>query len=240
MFLSEKTLTWPFESHGRRFASNSDGVTRPREIWRHAQKRLFGTPNELDRTDCMTSLKRAISHRLKTLEAEYAISTLPNNRLRKQTLEKMQDYGIVRPMLLAELMKVRNDIEHKDSPPPELRDCQIYVDVVWYFLKSTDQILDTVADEIIYQDFETNSALILNFHTSGAWKVKVEGVVQPALLSEFRCESDLEILEFKVSPRSSDKLIRFDGTINLTSEIHLRLAHDYFGIHGYAQQDSSA
>jgi len=143
-------------------------------------------------------------------------------------------------MLLTELMKVRNDIEHNDSPPPELQTCQMYIDVVWYFLKSTDQLLDMVIGEVVYEDTEANSGLTLEFQISGAWKVKAEGVVQPKLLRKLASEADLEILDFELSSRTTNQAVRFNGTINLAPSTHRRLAHDYFGVQGYAHEDSGA
>jgi len=239
MFLSSEIFTWPYDQQARRFASNGDYVTRAREIWRHARDRLDGRASDFDRTDCMTSLKRAINHRLKALQDEYAISTLPSGRPKKQTLEMLQDFGLVRPTLLAELMAIRNEIEHKDHPPPDLRTCQMYVDVVWYFLKSTDQLLDMVVCELVYDDLQTNSALTLDIQTSGGWNVNVEGVVLPTLLREIASEGDLEILNYEVSPRTNDHRVRFKGTVNLAPGVHLRLAHDYFGAQGYAHEDSA-
>jgi hypothetical protein len=237
MYLSGEIFSWPYDHQSRRFASGNY-VSRAREIWRHARDRLSGQAVDLDRTDCMTSLKRTINHRLKALEAEYAISTLPTTRTKKQALETLQDYGLVRPSLLAELMKVRNDIEHNDTPPPDLRTCYMYVDVVWYFLKSTDQLLDMVIVDIVYDNPETNSALTLEFQTASTWQVKVSGIVRPDLLRESQRKGDLEILDYTRSPRSTDKDIRFSGIVNLEPGAFLRLAHDYFGVQGYAYEDS--
>ena len=236
MYLSENIFTWSFDQQAQRSPLNKDGITRAREIWSHARNRLTNNPSELDRTDCMTSLKRATNHRLKALEAEYAISTLPASQSNKKTLENLQEYGLVRPTLLTELMKVRNDIEHNERPPPDLN-CHLYVDIVWYFLKSTDQLLDMVVDEIAYEDVKTNSALTLKFHTSGTWKVKVEGIVRPEFLSDLSSDFKLEVINFLILSKNRNESVRFNGTINLAPDIHLQLACDYFGVQGYDRED---
>ena len=129
------------------------------EIWRHAAARLKGTPSDLDRVDCIGTLKRAINHRLKAIQATYNFDQLPTTRPKKQILEKLQDYGLVRPVIIKELLEVRNGIEHNDAAPPETPRCEFYVDVVWYFLKSTDTLVDMAVDSIVYEDDQSESAL---------------------------------------------------------------------------------
>jgi len=239
MFLSNEIFDWPYEQQARRYAVNDDHVLRAREIWRHARDRLVGKAGNLDRIDCITSLKRSINHRLKALETEFAISKLPTNRSKKQVLETLRDYGLVRPSQLVELMKVRNEIEHKDATPPDIGKCQLYVDIVWYFLKSTDQLLDMVIAEIVCMELETNSFLTLEFHTSGSWKVNAEGLVRPSLINVGASEGALELLDFQQIDRSTKSAVRFKGVINLEPNIHLRMARHYFGVQGYMYEDNT-
>lgn len=62
----------------------------------------------------------------------------------------LEAFGIVRPLLLKKLLKIRNDIEHEDSDPPSHNQCKEYVDVVWYFLKSTNRIVSMKSDDFIF------------------------------------------------------------------------------------------
>ncbi|MGJ7567869.1 hypothetical protein ACSFBM_28735 [Variovorax sp. GB1R11] len=188
----------------------------------------------------MSSLKRSINTRLKALEAEYGFSKLPTAKAKKRILETLQDFGLVRPTLLAELMKLRNDIEHNDAQPPDQATCHMYVDVVWYFLKSTDPLLDMVVDSLVYEDSETKSALTIEFHTASDWKMSVAGVVHIGLLHETPDLDRLKLQDFRVVRQSGDHTIHFNAEIEPSSEALLLLVHDYFGAQGYFREDSGA
>src|SRR5438067_7282171 len=41
------------------------------------------------------------------------------------------------------LLEVRNDVKYSDATPPDLARCHEFVDIVWYFLRSTDAMLHT-------------------------------------------------------------------------------------------------
>jgi hypothetical protein len=129
MFLSPAVFQWPYDAQDRVFPPEVDYVHRAHEVWRHAQGRLAGTPGPLDRVDCIGALKRAIDIRLKAIRATYNFDALPSPRAKKQTLEKLQDYGIVRPAILKELIDVRNSLEHEHTEPPQTERCKFYVDI---------------------------------------------------------------------------------------------------------------
>ncbi|WP_284205527.1 hypothetical protein [Psychromonas marina] len=113
MYLSIEFLDWPYGEH-EATGVDFDKFNRGHEIWRHAKSRLDGNPNEFEIIDCITSLKRAVNSRIKTIAKEYDFSSLPNIRSKKQTLEKYQDYGIIRSSFLKELFELRNLLEHED------------------------------------------------------------------------------------------------------------------------------
>lgn len=159
MYLSDDFFNWPyleFEGTGVDY----ENLTRGHDIWRHAQNKIKDDPSEFDRVDCILSLKRAINSRLKTIDSVYSFNKLPSQRLKKQILEKYQDYGLIRPSILKDLFVVRNLLEHEDVTPPEIDKCHYYVDMVWYFLKSTDSLLQIKCDSLIYED--NRSELIIS------------------------------------------------------------------------------
>lgn len=57
---------------------------------------------------------------------------------------------VVRPLLLNKLLLLRNDIEHEDAEPPRYCQCKEYLDVVWYFLKTTHCIASHKVDDIMF------------------------------------------------------------------------------------------
>jgi hypothetical protein len=56
--------------------------------------------------------------------------------------------------LLTKLLEIRNAIEHEDKKPPKRNECLELVDIVWYFLKSTDNMVCTEKSE-----FEVDSII---------------------------------------------------------------------------------
>ena len=238
MYLNSKFLDWPYEEHE---ASGVDfkKLERAHNIWRHAQKRLDGTPSEFDIVDCVTSLKRAINSRIKTLSNEYSFDLLPNIRSKKQTLEKYQDYGLIRPSFFKELFELRNLLEHEDVQPPEVKKCRYYVDIVWYFLKSTDSLLQMKTDVVAYLEPAEDSEIYLHFYPNTNWLIRVYGSMLPKYLSDQQKTQDwltLENVNVSADP-DNPKLKRFHGDLKLTENQLIRFTRDYFGSKGYWFED---
>jgi hypothetical protein len=241
MYLSAEILTWPYDAEGRAYPSETDHVHRGHEIWRHAKNRLALSPTQLDRVDCISSLKRAINHRLKAIHSTYAFDQLPTDRPKKETFEKLQDYGLVRPAILKELLDVRNLIEHNDAPPPDLAKCKFYVDMVWYFLKSTDQLVEEMVDSLIYEHQGTNSHITLAIEPLKNWEAKASGLVHIAFLSTESTPGAIELTEYTAT-RSQDRsgLTQFRAVIQLEGTLLMRIAREYFSAAGYWYEDHAA
>jgi len=241
MHLSHAIFQWPFGLDGKAFPPEIDYVSRGQDIWRHARARLNDIPSELDRVDCIGTLKRAINHRLKAIQATYHFDRLPTKRQKKQTLEKLQDYGIVRPAIIKELLEVRNGIEHNDTPPPDTAKCAFYVDIVWYFLKSTDSLVDMAVDSIHYEDDQSESAVIIAIKPREDWRVTVSGSVLDSYLTEHPEPHDLTLLDFKSSERRPKRgYTKFSATVQTNIDTLQVLAQEYFNISGYSHEDSDA
>ena len=146
-------------------------------MWRHANSLLSKDCSDFSISDAVSNLKRAVNHRLQTISQAYSFESLPFSN-KKQTLEKLQFYGIIRPTLLKELFHVRNAIEHQDASPPSAAQCSRYIDFVWYFLKSTDSLLlMQVEDVIFWSQPKPGEQHSLTFHPKfdGSWHVIVQG-----------------------------------------------------------------
>jgi hypothetical protein len=241
MHLSHAIFQWPFGLDGENYPPEIDYVARGQEIWRHARARLKHTPSELDRVDCIGTLKRAINHRLKAIQATYHFDQLPTERPKKQILEKLQDYGIVRPAIIKELLEVRNGIEHNDAAPPDTPKCEFYVDIVWYFLKSTDALVHMAVDSMHYQDDQSDSELIIGVKPQENWKVTVSGTILDTYLKEHPAPLDLALLEFKSPVRRAKRgYTKFSATVHADKDTLQVLAQEYFSISGYSHEDSEA
>jgi hypothetical protein len=64
-------------------------------------------------------------------------------------LEILAELGVIRPSLIQGLLKIRNDVEYNDAAPPAAEACRNFVDIVWYFLRSTDALLHTARTGIM-------------------------------------------------------------------------------------------
>ncbi len=98
-------------------------------------------PTEHDRADCLSNLRRCINHRLEFLEEEYSLKSNLIRGRNTHYFELLRRVGAVRPTMLNGLLAIRNDVEYRDLAPPEVKRCRELVDVVWYFLRSTDHLL---------------------------------------------------------------------------------------------------
>ena len=241
MHLSQAIFQWPYGVDGKTFPPEIDYVSRAQEIWRHAAAKLKSPSSELDRVDCIGTLKRAINHRLKAIQATYHFDQLPTTRPKKQIFEKLQDYGLVRPAIIKELLEVRNGIEHNDAAPPDPPRCEFYVDVVWYFLKSTDALVDMAVDSIVYEDDQSESALYLSVKPYDNWKFSVSGSVLDSFLLEDPKAGDLKLQDFATPTRRAQRgYTKFTATVQPDLAVFQRLAQDYFSISGYSHEDSEA
>jgi hypothetical protein len=232
MLISGEVLDWKF------YNENSSGLTdedeerivwRAHDIWQHAASLIAPDCSEFLRADVITGLKRAINHRLKALSHNYCFSDLPFSHKNK-TLEKFQFYGIIRPILLKELFEVRNSIEHGDVSPPTVDQCSRYVDLVWYFLKSTDSLLKMKLEDAVFWS-DDHSELRFCPEFSGKWSITIRGkILSQYLLGNWQ-PGAIEIDESVERPEYIKTPIY--GLWKPTSAQLCTFAKNYFGLSGY-------
>jgi hypothetical protein len=139
------------------------------------------------------------------------------------------------------LLEVRNRIEHNDAPPPDTPKCEFYVDIVWYFLKSTDSLVDMAVDSIHYEDDQSESVVTIAINPQEGWKVAVSGSVLDSYLTEHPEPHDLALLEFKSPGRRARRgYTKFSATVQTDIGTLQVLAQEYFSISGYSDEDSEA
>lgn len=129
---------------------------RAYELWEHAESLISGSTTELHLADAISTLKRCLNQRLKLIEQMYNLKKIVPNYSPKGYLEILEAFSLVRPLMLKKLMSIRNAIEHKDSKPPSKGRCLELLDLIWYFLKSTDSILRRQPDSLEYSLNDTN------------------------------------------------------------------------------------
>lgn len=161
---------------------DEDVALRAYGHWGHAEKLLAVADSQFHRIDIVTALKRAIDQRLRALREKYQL-----NRLRRvagerkngdlQTLERL---NLARPFMLGKLMRIRNAVEHQDSEPPRLDECRELVELVWYFLKSTDRLVCEPLREVELtspEDIEGHRHSMSFAYDFGTWLPRFWGVL---------------------------------------------------------------
>ena len=233
-YLDPDFLIWPCDTQGST-SFDYEYRFRGHEIWEHARKRLLDGGESLDKIDCLSALKRCINHRVKSIYKTHDIHNLPSVHGKKKTLEKLHEYGIVRPSLLQDLFKIRNDIEHEDKDPPSTDTCEKYLDIVWYFLKSTDDLVYTFNDLFAYQnpekDFNSGEEVVVAM--SGNWdKVEVTAKQSMSVVRMRKPAGNwIEVNNLVKTKEDSDVLLK--GKINLSTDGLKVLAHGYFSTYYY-------
>jgi hypothetical protein len=240
MHLSAKFLDWYCESEGGHLV-DADAIFRAYEVWRHARDRVAGDPTDQDRIDVISALRRAVNSRLKWLRRTYNLDCLPSALGKKQTLERLQEFGIVRSAIIKDLLDIRNLIEHEDSAPPDTSRCRHHVDVVWYFLKSTDRLLDDRNDSVRFHHEDRRQDVGVLVDYDAGWRIEVDASVLPVHIVHPEAPDSIALTDFKQRAiRGGNGLVRVSGSAKLGGEPLLSLARGCFAAAGYWCDDGDA
>jgi len=99
MWLSPEFLHWHTFVQDRLNNAGADWE-RAYKIWAHAEEILEQHDDELDLVDAVTTLKRAMNHRLQFLKDTYSFKTIPVKSKPQRTIEQLAFWGIVRPTVI--------------------------------------------------------------------------------------------------------------------------------------------
>jgi hypothetical protein len=184
LWLTPEILEWRVEAQGFSFA-DKHGWKRPYDIWAHAEQVLNHPTTEFLRVDAITTMKRAIDHRVRMLNNRYSLRTIPIKDKPSEILNLLEFAGIVRPLMLQKLLDIRNAVEHEDASPPDHHSCQIFLEFTWYFLRSTDRIAQQILDDfrLSPSDDEDYYWLSVDSGPEHHWIPKVRGWITPDMLS---------------------------------------------------------
>jgi hypothetical protein len=176
IWLNPVFLKWPsYDASGAYF----DGAfTRSYELLERAGTFIQSDRScEFDRGDCISWLKRSLNARLQLIEKSYNLSCIPNTKV-KGTIELLECFGLVKPMMLKELLIIRNNIEHNDATPPSIEKCSEWLELIWYFLRSTDEIaknLKNIVSFVCYDDHSSKDTLEIEIEFGQSPMFKVHG-----------------------------------------------------------------
>jgi hypothetical protein len=145
--------------------------------WDHGNFRLSsvaenGQDREEDRKDAIAALWRAVERRLQLFDEVYNIRRLLGiNRRSKIHLGHLQELGLIRGSVLDDIRRLRNAIEHDSGAPPERKQCLLYQDAIWYFLRSTEgytrgipNTYELIEDLEKYANGETEERVEIRMH----------------------------------------------------------------------------
>lgn len=184
---------------------------RSYDIWKRANDLIERNESSFDLCDGVANLKRSLNHRLQLIEEIYHLKTIPFQGKPKGYLELLEKYNIVRPLVMKNLMTIRNEIEHNDSPPPEVERCRELVDIVWYFLKSTDAIVQIQKDSVCLELFDNGEETQYGCTVSPHYDVDVYFEVMGWFPQELVSEEE-KVGYFKVEVRDYNGKEKFKHT----------------------------
>lgn len=228
-------------------------------FWGHAERLLDDKQNELIRADAIVTLRRCVRHRLDSLLDIYSLGRIQLEKKLKYKAEILEHFGIIRPFMLKQLIMFRDSIEHESEPPPEYPQCRAFVDVIWYFLKSTDRLVREVIETILLQRVDQGSRtdnywLQLEFADDHGldWTPHVRGWLYPAVVSTSLCSGHVHVQDTNYKTRSemkrdwtaleageagrgiNDEDIYFSGRILGPPQAVRRIVTRYFDVVGFS------
>lgn len=184
VWLSPEVLQW--QSYGQGGKQPDISIrARAYEIWKHAEDLLRHAASDLQLVDVITTMKRAIDHRIRALDKAYAFRTIPIKDKPAELLDLLEFLEIIRPLMFRKLVEIRNAVEHEDATPPHYDTCQLFLEFAWYFLRSTDRMLAVISDSIqlFVLDEDDEYWLDLEYGPDKTWNPQVRGYVRSDLIS---------------------------------------------------------
>jgi hypothetical protein len=188
MWLTPKILEWE-TSYATEREFRDESWRRAYSLVSHAEHLLEQSRSELFRIDAITTLKRAVDHRLRLLDEIYEFRKIPIGNKPSGNLDLLDYLGIVRPKMVQKLIEIRNLIEHENTDPPGEEACFDFVEFTWYFLRSTDLLvrrsIQTVHLRIPEDESEPKYYTVgITFDPKGNWIPKLFAWVTPSMISE--------------------------------------------------------
>jgi len=149
-WIDSRVLSWNC-SYQSGIVLDGEKWQRANLIWEHAKNLIESNQSEFDLADGITNLKRCLNHRLSLIEEIYEFKNIELNSKPKGYMELLERLGIIRPFIMNNLCLIRNDIEHNYARPPSIERCLELLDVIWYFLKSTDPMVQIKKGDVYFE-----------------------------------------------------------------------------------------
>ncbi|MDM5332124.1 hypothetical protein QUF56_02575 [Ureibacillus composti] len=201
IWIDKRLFSWDYFSTGGTIG-NELQWKRPYIIWNRAKEFIENNNSEFDLADGIANLKRSLNSRLKNIEEIYKFKLMDYEVKPKGYLETLEIFGIIRPSIVKKLLIIQNDIEHNDVKPPSLDRCLELLDITWYFLKSTDSIVQISRSEVQFElcsIYELSSYYIIisyDFDKGGPFTIK--GWIPSEIISDVPKENHIELINIKI------------------------------------------
>jgi len=208
--------------------------------WRFADELTAQSRNDdVARGVVMQKLWNAVDGRVRLLFDLYELRTLARRlgwtgRHKSQQLEILVRLGLLRPLALNKLKNIRNAIEHADDDPPSQDEAANLVDLVWYFLRSTDAYVSRVVTDInvVPDDYHAAGQSFSTFSVDltypfGTWTPTISGRLPLTdLIAEER--QDLLAIDLTEPARIDSDVVFVDGTIRPRGPAFESFVRSYF------------
>jgi hypothetical protein len=160
------------------------------KIWEFSRKLIEENDDRENLSEGIIALKRSYDKRHKTITTNYPFDNIDfdSKTSSKRKLELLEQYGLIRLFLIRKLLDIRNLIEHADKLPPRKSECQELLDYVWYFLKSTDELVLNVPNIVQVKKENSFVSIDLNMEESSEANANV--------VFNFRAYTTLDTLSF--------------------------------------------
>ena len=202
IWLSSEVLRWT-TYRGQSNLDDTDQWQRPYKMWNHAEELLSKSSSDFTRTDAITTLRRAVDRRIKHLATIYDFKRLPIPGKPQDILGILGFIGLVRPLMLGKLIEIRNLVEHEDASPPDYDEAIVFLEFVWYFLRSTDMLVREMPEsiELLSPDDDAYS-IEATIRESNAWVFRFLAWVPAQIVACTQIEGWLAIKTNRFSTRA--------------------------------------
>jgi hypothetical protein len=88
--------------------------------------------------------------------------------------------------MLQKLISIRNAVEHEDANLPDHETCKLFAEFTWYFLKSTDRMLQQVTESFELEPTKDRNyyGLTVNYGPENDWHIAVWGWIPRQMISD--------------------------------------------------------
>lgn len=197
-------LTWEQDT-GSLEVSDREPTKRSYKMWRLAEAKTG--------LDTVLWLNRAVNLRMRLLIQRYNVHGILREHSRDA--EMLARLGIIRPQMLRSLTALRDALEPAAAPTDRREE---FVDAVWYFLRSTDSLVDVQRTDMAFAHEKADRDCYVSFEfgqyfTKQAPSVAAWGMLPLELVSQ-EATGDWISIDLKVKPRIQYGHLYFEGVLS--------------------------